>query len=62
MPLKHTTVHVDTRDLVLIEEAAARRGVSRAEIIREGVRIAARLNRVRDEPPPTPTRCGDDRA
>ena len=50
MALKRTTVYLDENDLRDLKIAAARRGVSEAEIIREGVRHALLRNRVWDEP------------
>jgi len=37
--------YADTADLVIIKEAAVRRGVSEAEIIREGIHLAATSSR-----------------
>jgi hypothetical protein len=50
MALKRTTVYLDENDLRDLKVAAARRGVSEAEIIREGVRHALLRHRVWDEP------------
>jgi hypothetical protein len=50
MSLKRTNVYADVADLMLIKEAAARRGVSEAEIIREGIHLAAMSSRVWEEP------------
>ncbi|MFF5160087.1 hypothetical protein ACFY3N_28355 [Streptomyces sp. NPDC000348] len=54
MALRRITLYVDDGDLLLAKEAAARLGVSEAEVIREGVhRIAAAhcaAHRVGDEP------------
>lgn len=50
MSLTRTTVYVDSADLATIKEAARRRGVSEAEIIREGVHLAAMASRQWDEP------------
>lgn len=50
MALKRTNVYADDSDLVLIKEAAARMGVSEAEIIREGIHRIALAHRVWDEP------------
>ena len=50
MSLRRTNVYADAADLMLIKEAAARRGVSEAEIIREGIHLAAMSSRVWDEP------------
>ena len=48
--MKRTNVYADPEDLAIIKEAAKRRGVSEAEIIREGIHLAAMANRVWDEP------------
>jgi hypothetical protein len=48
MSLRRTNVYADTDDLALIKEIAARRGVPEAEIIREGIHLAAMSNRVWD--------------
>lgn len=50
MSLTRTTVYVDSADLATIKEAARRRGVPEAEIIREGVHLAAIASRQWDEP------------
>lgn len=50
MALKRTTVYLDENDLRDLKIAAARRGVSEAEIIREGVQQALLRHRVWDEP------------
>lgn len=50
MSMKRTNVYADADDLALIKEAAARRGVPEAEILREGIRLAALGARVWDEP------------
>ena len=42
--------YADDADLALIKAAAARRGVPEAEIIREGIHLAAMSSRVWDEP------------
>jgi hypothetical protein len=55
MSLRRTNVYADAADLALIKEAAARRGVSEAEIIREGIHLAAMSSRVWDEPLAWPT-------
>lgn len=49
MSLRRTNVYADAEDLMLIKEAAARRGVSEAEIIREGIHLAAMSSRVWNE-------------
>ena len=48
MSLKRTNVYADTDDLALIKEIAARRGVPEAQIIREGIHLAAMSNRIWD--------------
>ena len=48
MPLKRTNVYADAEDLALIKEIAARRRVPEAQIIREGIHLAAMSNRVWD--------------
>lgn len=55
MSLKRTNVYADEEDLALIKEIAARRGVSEAQIIREGIHLAALSNRVWDAPFDWPT-------
>ncbi|MEV6984671.1 CopG family transcriptional regulator [Sphaerisporangium sp. NPDC051017] len=55
MSMKRTNVYADPEDLALIKEAAKQRGVSEAEIIREGIHLAAMANRVWDEPFDWPT-------
>jgi hypothetical protein len=50
MSMKRTNVYADPEDLAIIKEAARRRGVSEAEIIRQGIHLAAMANRVWDEP------------
>ncbi len=55
MSLKRTNVYADPADLALIKETAARRGVPEAEIIREGIHLAAMSTRVWDEPLKWPT-------
>jgi hypothetical protein len=48
--MKRTNVYADPEDLAIIKEAAARRGVSEAEIIRQGIHLAAMASRVWEEP------------
>jgi hypothetical protein len=55
MSLRRTNVYADIADLILIKEAAARLGVSEAEIIREGIHLAAMSSRVWDDPLAWPT-------
>ncbi|MFF5783530.1 CopG family transcriptional regulator [Streptomyces sp. NPDC012693] len=50
MSMKRTNVYADPEDLAIIKEAAKRRGVSEAEIIRQGIHLAAMANRRWDEP------------
>jgi hypothetical protein len=50
MSMRRTNIYADERDLALIKEAARRRGVPEAEIIREGLRLAAMSTRVWDGP------------
>lgn len=46
MSLKRTNVYADPADLALIKDAAAKRGISEAEIIRRGIHLAAMSTRV----------------
>ncbi|WP_132146392.1 CopG family transcriptional regulator [Kribbella antiqua] len=55
MPLKRRTVYIDEADLTLIRQAADRRGISSAEVIREGIHLAALTNRSWDDPLDWPT-------
>jgi hypothetical protein len=55
MSLKRTNVYADSEDLALIKEIAARRGVPEAQIIREGIHLAAMSNRVWDSSLDWPT-------
>ena len=55
MSLRRTNVYADAEDLMRIKEAAAKRGVPEAEIIREGIHLAAMASRVWDEPLDWPT-------
>lgn len=55
MSLKRTNVYAEAEDLAAIKQIAARRGVSEAEIIREGIHLAAMSNRLWDEPLEWPT-------
>lgn len=50
MPMKRTNIHADPEGLAIIKEAAARRGISEAEIIRQGIHLSATADRVWDEP------------
>lgn len=50
MSMKRTNVYADPEDLAIIKEAAKRRGISEAEIILQGIDLAAMANRVWDEP------------
>ncbi len=55
MSMRRTNVYADAEDLDLIKEAAKRRGVSEAELIRQGIHLAAMANRVWDAPLEWPT-------
>jgi hypothetical protein len=55
MSLKRTNVYADSDDLALIKESATRRGVPEAQIIREGIHLAAMSNRVWDSSLAWPT-------
>ena len=55
MSLKRTNVYADSDDLALIKEIAAQRGLPEAQIIREGIDLAAMSNRVWDSPLDWPT-------
>jgi hypothetical protein len=46
----HTNGYADPEDLAIIKEAAKRRGTSEAEIICQGIPLAAMANRVWNEP------------
>jgi hypothetical protein len=59
MSLRRTNVYAEAEDLALIKEAAARRGIPEAEIIREGIHLAAMSSRVWDESLDWPTFDGD---
>ncbi|WP_327044046.1 CopG family transcriptional regulator [Microbispora sp. NBC_01189] len=48
--MKKIAMYADREDLAVIREAAKRCGISQAEIIRAGIRLAAMANRVWDEP------------
>lgn len=48
--MKRINVYADPEDLAIIKEAARRRGISEAEIIRRGIHLAAVANRAWDEP------------
>ncbi|MEU8569158.1 CopG family transcriptional regulator [Streptomyces pathocidini] len=50
MALKRTTVYLEDEVLREIKETAARRGMSEAELIRQGVDLAIASNRMWDEP------------
>ena len=59
--MKRTNVYADPEDLAVIKEAAKRRGVSEAGIIRQGIHLAAMANRVWAEPLFSRTFEGPDR-
>ena len=50
MSMKRTNVYADPEDLALIKQAAERRGVPEAQILREAIKLAAMGARVWDEP------------
>ncbi|GAA3907763.1 hypothetical protein GCM10023084_70010 [Streptomyces lacrimifluminis] len=50
MSTKRTHVHADPEDLALVKEAARRHVTSEAEIISQGIHLAAMADRVRGEP------------
>ena len=51
MSMKRTNVYADPEDLAMIKDASRRRGIPEAEIIREGIHLAAMANRVWDDEP-----------
>jgi len=53
--MKRLKVYADPEDLTLIKEAARRRGTTEAQIIREGIHLAAMANRVWEDPRDWPT-------
>ncbi|GAB3465611.1 hypothetical protein GCM10027570_54120 [Streptomonospora sediminis] len=55
MSMQRTNVYADPEDLAIIKEAARLRGVAEAEIIREGLHLAAMSNRVWEAPLDWPT-------
>ncbi|MBF6210759.1 CopG family transcriptional regulator [Nocardia puris] len=55
MSMKRTNVYADAEDLALIKQAAKQRGIAEAEIIREGIHLAALSYRVWDESLDWPT-------
>jgi Ribbon-helix-helix protein, copG family len=55
MSLRRTNVYADAEDLARIKEAAARRGIPEAEIIRQGIHLAAMSSRLWDESLDWPT-------
>jgi hypothetical protein len=50
MALKRTNVYADEDDLALLKDAARRKGIPEAELIREGIHRMALATRVWDEP------------
>ncbi len=58
MAMQRTNIYADAADLALIKEAARRQGVPEAEIIRQGLRLAAMSTRVWEEPLEWPTLDG----
>lgn len=62
MSMTRVSVYADSADLALIKDAATRRGIPAAEIMREGIHLAAISTRVWDEPLDWPTFDGSDAA
>ncbi len=60
--MKRTNVYADPADLEIIKRAAQRRGVSEAEIIREGIHLAALASQSWDEPLFSRTYAGSGRS
>jgi len=60
MAMKRTTVRADEEDLVILKEAARRRGVPEAELLREAIHLVAMANRTWDRPFFTCTYTADD--
>lgn len=50
MVRKRTTVFAEDGDLAILKAAAARRGVSEAELLRDAIHLAAMAHRTWDEP------------
>lgn len=50
MTMKRTMVYADAEDMATIKAAAAREGISEAEIIREALHLAALRYRRREKP------------
>ncbi|MET9516501.1 CopG family transcriptional regulator [Streptomyces sp. NPDC002994] len=50
MSLKRTTVYLEEEDLRALKNIASLKGISEAELIREGVRLAIAQNRTWEEP------------
>lgn len=50
MPMKRTNIFADPADLAMIRETDRRRDLSKAEIIRQGIHLAALANQVWDKP------------
>lgn len=50
MAMKRTTVYADEDDLAALKDAAARRGVAEAELLRDAIRLVAMSNRTWDDP------------
>ncbi|MBA2949483.1 ribbon-helix-helix protein, CopG family [Streptomyces himalayensis] len=50
MTMKRTMVYADADDMAVIKQAAARQGISEAEIIREALHLAALRYRRRERP------------
>jgi hypothetical protein len=50
MARRRTTVFADELDLAILKAAAARQGISEAELVREAIHLAAMAHRTWDEP------------
>lgn len=50
MAMKRTTVFAHEEDLAVLKDAASRRGIPEAELIREAIHLAAMANRTWKEP------------
>lgn len=50
MAMKRTTVFAHEDDLAILKDAASRRGIPEAELIREAIHLAAMANRTWSQP------------
>lgn len=48
--MKRTTVFADESDLAILKDAARRRGIAEAELIRDAIHLAAMANRTWTQP------------